>query len=54
MCGAECKSTQKLHVREEEHDVKMLMLYIMNPMLDDKGNQKKNAQRRVLMVEDLG
>jgi len=40
-------------VREEDHDVGMLMLYMMNPVLDDK-ERKKNAQKRVFIVEDLG
>jgi hypothetical protein len=40
-------------VREEEHDVGTLMLYVMNLVLDDK-ERKKNAQKRVFIVEDLG
>jgi len=37
----------------EEHDVGMLRLYVMNLVLDDK-ERKKNAQKRVFIVEDLG
>ncbi len=37
----------KKQVREEEHDVGMLMPYMMNPVLDDK-ERKKNAQKNGL------
>jgi len=45
--------TEKKQVQEEEHDVRMLMLYMLNPVLDDK-ERKKHAQKRVFIVEDLG
>jgi hypothetical protein len=38
---------------QEEHDVGMSMLYMMNPLLDDK-ERKKNAPKRVFIVEDFG
>jgi hypothetical protein len=44
---------KRKQVREEEHDVGMLMLYMMNSMLDDKEG-KKNAHKRAFIVEDLG
>jgi hypothetical protein len=40
-------------VQEKEHDVRMLMLYMMNLVVDDK-ERKKNAQKGVFIVEDLG
>jgi hypothetical protein len=46
-------NTEKKQVPEEEHNVRMLMLYMMNPVLDDK-ERKKNAQKKVFIVEDLG
>jgi hypothetical protein len=53
MCGAACKSTQKKASARREHDVGMLMLYMMNPVLDDK-ERKKMHKKRVFIVEDLG
>jgi hypothetical protein len=46
-------NTKRKQVQEEEHDVGMLMLYMMNPLLDDK-ERKKNAPKRVFIVEDFG
>jgi hypothetical protein len=33
-------NTKRKQVQEEEHDVGMLMLYMINPMLDDKERKK--------------
>jgi hypothetical protein len=45
-------NTKKKQVQEEDHDVGMLMPYVMNPVLDDK-ESKKNARKRVFIVEIL-
>jgi hypothetical protein len=53
-CSAQhANQHKKKQVPEDEHDVGMLMLYMMNLVLDDK-ERKKNAQKRVFIVEDLG
>jgi hypothetical protein len=45
-------NTKKKQVREEECEVGMLMLYMMNPVLDDK-ERKKNAQERHSLLKIL-
>jgi hypothetical protein len=46
-------NTKKKQVREEEHDVGMLMLYTMNPVLDDKERKKKMDKKGSSLLKIL-
>jgi len=41
--------TEKKQVQEEEHDVRMLMLYMLNPVLDDKERKKMHRKGSSLL-----